>query len=315
MQFNLADIYESLADSFPDRPAVIVAERTLTFGELDERATRLANHWTAQGLRAGDHIGLYLYNGNEYLECMLAAWKIRAVTINVNYRYVAEELSYVCDNADLVALIHEEELSGCVAEADTGTLRLKMSPGPAYEAALAAAGAERNFQTRSEDDLFVIYTGGTTGMPRGVMWRHVDIFFAALQGGNPGGEPFETPEEIAPQLHENGDGLHVHAAPPMIHGSAQLASWIAILNGGIAGVVPGRGFDAEQSLQLASDHEMHTINIVGDAMALPIVEALEAHPGRWSLDNLMVIASAGAVRDRTPGHGLLRRGQAGVDHG
>jgi len=295
MQFNLADIYESLADSFPDRTAVIVGNTSLTFGKLDERATRLANHWLSKGIRAGDHIGLYLFNGHEYLECMLAAWKIRAVTINVNYRYVAEELTYICDNAKLAGLIHEEALTTSVAEAGTETIRLMMTPGPSYEAALQAASPERTFEPRSEDDLFVIYTGGTTGMPRGVMWRHVDIFFAALQGGNPGGEPFETPEEIAPQLNENGDGLHVHAAPPMIHGSAQLASWIAILNGGIAGVVPGRGFDAEQSLDLASTHEMHTINIVGDAMALPIVEALEAHPDRWNLENLMVIASAGAI--------------------
>jgi len=295
MQFNLADIYESLADSFPDRTAVIVGSKTLSFGELDQRATRLANHWKAQGIQAGDHIGLYLFNGHEYLECMLAAWKIRAVTINVNYRYVADELSYICDNADLVGLIYEEALAPFVADADTGAIRLMMTPGPTYEAALQAAGPARRFGPRSEDDLFVIYTGGTTGMPRGVMWRHIDIFFAALQGGNPGGEPFETAEEIAPQLKVNGDGLHVHAAPPMIHGSAQLASWIAILNGGVAGVVPGRGFDAEQSLTLASEHEMHTINIVGDAMALPIVQALEAHPGRWNLDDLMVIASAGAV--------------------
>ena len=295
MQFNLADIYESLADSFPARTAVVIGERILTFGELDERATRLANHWLSQGLKPGDHIGLYLFNGNEYLECMLAAWKMRAVTINVNYRYVADELSYVCDNADLVALIHETDLAHFVDDAHTGAIELYMQPGQAYEEALAAASPDRDFEERSEDDLFVIYTGGTTGMPRGVMWRHVDIFFAALQGGNPGGEPFETAAEIAPQLTLNGDGLHVHAAPPMIHGSAQLASWIAILNGGIAGVVPGRGFSAEMSLELAANHDMHTINIVGDAMALPIVQALEANPGRWNLDELMVVASAGAV--------------------
>jgi len=295
MQFNLADIYESLADSFPDRTAVVIDKRQMTFGELDKRATRLANHWLSQGVKAGDHIGLYLYNGNEYLECMLAAWKIRAVTINVNYRYVAEELAYVCDNADLVALVHEAELTHFVEEADTEAIQLFMQPGPAYEAILDAASPDRAFEERSEDDLFVIYTGGTTGMPRGVMWRHVDIFFAALQGGNPGGEPFATADEITKQLTINGDGLHVHAAPPMIHGSAQLASWIAILNGGFAGVVSGRGFRANESLDLAENYAIHTINIVGDAMALPLIGALEAEPDRWKLEELLVIASAGAI--------------------
>lgn len=295
MQFNLADLYESLADAFPDRLAVVCGDRELTFAGLDARATRLAHHWQSQGIGQGDHIGLYLYNGHEYLECMLAAWKLRAVTINVNYRYVANELAYVLDNAEIVGLIHEAELTPVVDAVITPRIRMRMQPGTAYEAALESASDDRDFPMRSEDDLFIIYTGGTTGMPRGVMWRHADIFFAALQGGNPGGDPIRVAEDLAPRMRENGDGLHVHAAPPMIHGSAQLASWIALLNGGVAGVVPGRGFDARQSLDLASTYNMHTINIVGDAMALLLVEALEAAPDRWDLSELMVIASAGAI--------------------
>jgi 3-oxocholest-4-en-26-oate---CoA ligase len=295
MKFNLADLLEANVDAFPDRLAVVSGGARFTFGELDERATRLANYWKAQGVKAGDHIGLYLYNDNAYLECMYAAWKIRARTINVNYRYVADELRYIFDNAELIGIVHEEELAAEVDAAITDTMRLRMTSGAAYEAALAGASPERDFEERSEDDLVIIYTGGTTGMPRGVMWRHKDLFFAALQGGNPGGEPFKVASELAPQMKINGDGLHIHPTPPLIHGNAQLASWIALLNGGLAVLVPGRSFDPERSLDLCESESVHSISIVGDAMALPLIDTLEKNPGRWNLRDLNVIASAGAV--------------------
>ena len=295
MQHNLADLYEANADAFPDRLAVVSGDTRLTFGELDERATRLANHWAEQGIKAGDHIGLYLYNRHEYLECMLAAWKLRACTINVNYRYVAHELEYIFDNAELVGIVYEEDLADEVAKAIRDRMTLRMIPGEAYEAALAAASPERDFAPRSADDLVIIYTGGTTGMPRGVMWRHEDLFFAALQGGNPGGEPILDAARLAVQMKENGDGLHIHPAPPLIHGNAQLASWIALFNGGVAVLVPGRRFDPVASLDACDAEAVHSISIVGDAMGLPLIEALEQNPGRWTLADCNVIASAGAV--------------------
>jgi acyl-CoA synthetase (AMP-forming)/AMP-acid ligase II len=295
MEFNLADLVEANADAFPDRLAVVSGETRLSFGQLDERATRLANHWRSCGIRAGDHIGLYLYNGHEYLECMLAAWKLRACTINVNFRYVAGELRYLFENADLVGVIYEDELEAVVDEALTDAMRLRMVRGPAYEEALAAASPIRDFGPRSADDLVIIYTGGTTGMPRGVMWRHEDLYFAALQGGNPGGGPITVAEDLAPQMKINGDGLHICPAPPLIHGNAQLASWIALLNGGIAVLVPGRQFQPEAILDACEAEAVHSLSIVGDAMALPIIDVLAQHPGRWKLEEMNVIASAGAV--------------------
>ncbi len=294
-QFNLADLFEANADAFPDRLAVIAGDTRLSFGQLDERATRLANHWRQQGVGEGDHIGLCLFNCHAYLECMLAAWKIRARTINVNYRYVADELRYIFDNAQLVGAVTQPELADEVDAARTPAMRHMLLAGDDYEAALAAASPQRDFAPRSADDLVIIYTGGTTGLPRGVMWRHEDLFFAALQGGNPGGEPITVAADLAPRMRDNGDGIHILGAPPLIHGSAQLASWIALLNGGVAGLVPGRTFDVEKILDLCQAGAMHTLNIVGDAMALPIVEALAANPGRWPLPDLLVIASAGAV--------------------
>ncbi|MCP4806328.1 MAG: acyl-CoA synthetase [Proteobacteria bacterium] len=295
LTFNLADLTESLADAIPDRRAVVCGDADLTFGQLDERATRLANHLTSLGISRGDHIGLYLYNCAEYIECMLAAWKLGAVTINVNYRYVGHELAYVYDNGDLKGLVFQEDLADQVEAAGLPAMTVRMNPGPTYEAALAAASAERNFQPRTGDELFIIYTGGTTGMPRGVMWRHEDIFFAALKGGNPGGTPIATPEGVAKNALEAGEGINIHPAAPMIHGSGQLASWISLLNGGVAALVPGRSFIPEESLRLAVEYDMSCINVVGDAMARPLADLLEAHPDRWDLSMLDAVASAGAI--------------------
>lgn len=295
MSFNLADLYESLADAFPNRLALAVGDREFTFAQLDERATRLANAWKSAGIGAGDHIGLYLFNSHEYLECMLAAWKLRARTINVNYRYVAEELRYLFNNARLKGLIYEPELKEHVEQVQVPSLTYYLERGPDFEAALSSASPERNFPPRSQDDLVIIYTGGTTGMPRGVMWRHEDLFFAALQGGNPGGEPFTDPQEMTRQLTENGDGMHVYTAPPLIHGSSQLASWIAMLNGGVAVMAPGRNYHPELMLDLCLKYSVHSLNLVGDAMVLPLIECLERHPGRWTFKDLNVITSAGAL--------------------
>jgi acyl-CoA synthetase (AMP-forming)/AMP-acid ligase II len=301
MQFNLADIFESLADAFPDRLAVVSGDERSTYAELDEAATRLAHHWQSLGIGRGDHVGLYLYNSRAYLEAMLAAWKLRAATININFRYVADELRYLVEAAHLKAILSEPELRGHVdtIEADRRDAGLptliRMETGADYARALAAASPTRDFGPRSQDDRFVLFTGGTTGMPQGVEWRHEDLFFAALQGGQPGGEPFERAEDMAPALASYGDGIHIHTAAPLIHGSSQLACWIAMMNGGVAVIAPGPRFRPEVSLDLCAREKVHTFNLVGDAMAIPVVDALEANPDRWDLSELSVLSSAGAV--------------------
>ncbi len=295
MKYNLADLFEAMADRFPDRPAVYSDLGMTTFGEIDARATRLANAWKARGVGAGDHVGLFLYNRMEYLEGMLAAFKLRAVAINVNYRYVAHELRYIFDNAQLKGLVYEPDLAEVVAEAGTEDLAFTTELGDAYEAAMAAASPERDFEERSEDDLWIIYTGGTTGMPRGVMWRHEDVFFAGLQGGNPGSDPAESAQAHIDMVDRNGAGTNIIGAAPLIHGGAQLASWIAWMNGGAAGIVTGRGFDPAKVLDVAEAGKMNAINMIGDAMVIPFTDVLEANPGRWKLPELNAISSAGAV--------------------
>ena len=312
MEFNIADLFESVADAVPQRTAVVCGERRLTFAELDERATRLANALLAQGVRPGDHIGLYLYNGNEFLELMLAAFKIRAVPININYRYVEEELAFLLSNAKVVAVAYEAELAPrLMAIRDRiETLRTcivvgggrdaSKAPGfVAYDAFLASASAERRFEKRSGSDIYIIYTGGTTGMPRGVMWRHEDVFFAGLQGGNPGGPPIERAEELASNARERTEPLTFLPAAPFIHGAAQWAALIGLFGGGKIALVPGRSFNAKALCKLIEAEKVNTLTLVGDAMVRPIVEALSEPGANYDLNSLFVISSAGALLSET----------------
>ena len=312
MEFNIADLFESIADVVPGRLAVVCGDRRLTFAELDERSTRVANALRAQGVGPGDHIGLYLYNGTEFLELMLAAFKIRAVPININYRYVEEELAFLLSNANVVAVAYENELAPRVAAVRDriGSLRTcievgggrEAPKGPgvfAYDTFLASASSERRFDRRSGGDIYIIYTGGTTGMPRGVMWRHEDVFFAGLQGGNPGGPPIERAEELAINARERTEPLTFLPAAPFIHGAAQWAALIGLFGGGKVALVPGRSFNAKALCKLIEAEQVNTLTLVGDAMVRPIVEALDEPGAKYDLSSLIVISSAGALLSDT----------------
>jgi acyl-CoA synthetase (AMP-forming)/AMP-acid ligase II len=305
MQFNLADLFESLADALPDRPAVVSGDRRLSFAQLDHRANQLAHAFQERGIGAGDHVGLYLYNGNEFLEAMLAAFKLRAVPVNINYRYVTNELRYLLDNADIKLLIHEDELAPPVDEALSSFPRPipRIGVGPErrdtrsdhYEEVLARHSTERGFPTRSGDDRHVIYTGGTTGMPRGVMWRHEDLFFSALQGGDPGGEHIKRPEELVDVASQPGRALTMLPAAPLIHGQSQLAVWIGLLTGGKVVLATGRSFRPKSVLDLIARERADTMTIVGDAMARPLADALAENRSQYDTSSLMVISSSGAI--------------------
>jgi acyl-CoA synthetase (AMP-forming)/AMP-acid ligase II len=307
MEFNIADLFESVADAIPDRPAVVSGTTRLTFAELDARANRLAHALHERGVRAGDHVGLFLYNGSEFLEAMLAAFKVRAVPININYRYVEEELAYLCSNADLVALFVQTELLPralsvrdriptlrTIVAVDDGSTGARQAGVLDYEPLLASSSHERRFEPRSGRDHYVIYTGGTTGMPRGVIWQHEDVFYAGLQGGNAGGEPLQRPEELGPLVASKGEEtLTFLPAAPLIHGAAQWAALIGWFGGGKVVLSPGRSFDATRVCELIAREQVNTLLLVGDAMARPLVEALRA--GSYDVSSLIVIASAGAI--------------------
>lgn len=296
MEYNLADLWESVADAVPEREALVHGERRLSFQQLDDRATRLANALAARGVRAGDHVGLYLYNSSEYLEAMLASFKLRAVPVNVNYRYVADELRYLLADADCRALVLEGEFEDTLrsVRGELPLLSVTLTRGRDYEDALQDAPAERRFPPRSADDLYILYTGGTTGMPKGVMWRHEDIFFGAFGGGGAGGTPIERPEELAVRALEGR--TRCLPACPFMHGTAHWMAFSTLFGGGTVVVSPDHHLDPIRLLELAAEESINFLVIVGDAFARPLVEGLEAHPELTDrLAGLSVILSGGAI--------------------
>ena len=312
MHFNLADLFECVADHVPEREAVVYGERRLTFAQVDERATRLAHHLQAQGVGPGDRVGLYLYNCNEYIEASLAAFKLRAAPVNINFRYVEDELRYMFDDSGISALVFHREFALRVAAVaaslpalrtfvlvEDGSAPAGTQPAaPAavgYEAALAAASPQRDFAERSGGDLYLIYTGGTTGMPKGVMWRHEDVFFAGLQGGNPGGADITTPEEIGPNAFERKVAPTTLPVAPLMHGNGYWAALIGLHGGGKVVLATGHRLDPHELWSLVERERVQVMSIVGEAMARPLADALHEPGARYDTSSLVVISSGGAI--------------------
>ncbi|MGB5695359.1 MAG: acyl-CoA synthetase [Polyangiales bacterium] len=315
MEYNLADLYEAIADTVPDNVALASGDVHHTYAELDKRANRLAHYLQSHGIGAGDHVGLHLFNGHEFVEAILALFKIRAVGINVNYRFVGPEVRYMIENADLKGVITQRRFIPVINEATEG--REKLEPllviedgadhvadqeSIEYETALEQGSEKRDFGPRSGDDLYIIYTGGTTGMPKGVMWRQQDLFFAGLQGGSPGGDPVESPEQLIEQVKEGWYTVTMLPCAPFIHGAAQWTQWICHLTGGKLVLQPGPSFDANRILSLVSEEGVSTLSLVGDAMAIPLLEELKARD--YDMSNLAVIASAGAILSASVQQGI-----------
>ncbi|TMR95029.1 acyl-CoA synthetase [Nonomuraea basaltis] len=307
MEFNHADLFEGLADAIGDRTAVICGPDRRTYAELDAESNRLAHYLIDLGIQPGQHVGIHLYNGIPYIAGMLAALKIRAVPINVNYRYVEAELLYLYRDSDIRALIYDVEFDARVAAvAGQAPLleHLISVGGPSaigsavpYETALERGKPERGFPPRSGQDVYIIYTGGTTGMPKGAMW-HVEDLFMGFGGGNPYGEPRATPQEVIDAAVGSGPMVMMPVAP-LMHGAAQMATFIAWWMGGTVAYVPK--FDATEVWRAAERERVNTMNITGDAMARPMAEALAK--SSYDVSSLFVISStgailSGAVRDR-----------------
>ena len=310
--FNLADLFEVVADACPERLAMVAGDVRLTYDELDRRANRVAHHLLDRGVGPGDHVGIYAWNRAEWVETMLGAYKARAVPINVNYRYVEDELRYIFDNADLAALVFERSFAPKVAAVLPDLPRLRhlvvvddesgshtdsratTTPGAVpYEDALAGASPERGFGPRSPDDLYILYTGGTTGMPKGVMWRSEDIFFGAMGGGNFAGPPAERPDDLA--RGAANEPVVACVTAPLMHGGGQWVTFITLTTAGTVVLYTGRGYDADEIWRIVERERANSLMVVGDAMARPLAEALGGHDGRFDLTALAVIGSGGAI--------------------
>ncbi|MFE7074890.1 acyl-CoA synthetase [Streptomyces sp. NPDC057620] len=317
MEYNLADLFESVVDAVPDREALVHldhpgtgAERRLTYAELDTAANRVAHHLIDSGIRPGEHLGLHLYNGIEYLQTVLGCLKARIVPVNVNYRYVEEELIYLYKDADLVALVFDAEFTDRVAAAlpRTPALRLLVRVGvpdldapalPAldFAAAEATGSPGRGFPERSADDQFIIYTGGTTGMPKGVMWRQEDLFFSGLGGGAPTGEPVKKPEELAERVAAGGDGITFFPTAPLMHGTSTLTAFIGFHFG--QRVVIHSKFVPDQVLRTIEKEKVTSVSLVGDAMLRPLIDALNGSMKGTDCSSLFSVSSSGAIMSET----------------
>jgi len=305
MGFNIADLFERAVDAVPTRKALVCGDRTLTFTELDDEANQLANHLLAEGFGHGDHIGIYGQNSAEWMIAMVAIFKIRAVPININFRYVEDELVYLFDNADLVALIHDREYIDRIEavtakvpglrhfvmiddETDLDPSRIGSVP---WSEAIAGASPDRPQLPRSDDDHYVIYTGGTTGMPKGVMWRHIDVFYA-LGGGVDAytNERVTHGNQLAEKAAATENPMVALQAPPLMHGAAQWGALRFFFEGNTVAFI--RKFSPEAVFDEIERSRVSTLLITGDAMARPLVETLQANPQRWDLSSFFVLSSS-----------------------
>ncbi len=307
---NIADLAEHSIDAVPDRVALICGDEQLTYAQLEEKANRLAHYLQDQGVKKDDKVGLYCRNRIEIVIGMLGIVKAGAILVNVNFRYVEGELKYLFENSDMVALIHERRYADRVDNVlpETPNVKtilvvedgsdddFKRYGGIEFEAALAQGSPERDFGPRSEDDIYLLYTGGTTGFPKGVMWRHEDIY-RVLFGGTDfaTGEPIADEYDLSKQAAANAPMIRL-PIPPMIHGATQSATWMALFSGQTVVLTPE--FDADQVWRLIHDHKVNLLFFTGDAMARPLLDALLAHQeegNTYDLSSLFLLASTAAL--------------------
>ncbi len=306
-QFNLADLFELAADHFGQREYLVCDGRRCTYAEMEARANRLAHCLAKAGIGEGDHVGIYAFNCLEWVETIWAVFKLRAVWININYRYVEKELAHLFKNADLKALLYHRQFAervrsirGEVPELrfllhveDGSGVPVQEADGEEYEDAIGACSPQRDFPPRSGDDIYMLYTGGTTGMPKGVVWRHEDVFFA-LGGGIDAmsGTRVQEPMEIIRRGQEQ-NAVSFLTTAPLMHGACQ---W-AVMGGAFEGrkTVLMSKFDPVQAWRLIEQEKVSGIMITGDAMARPLIDALEAAPDAFDTSSLFVLTSTAAV--------------------
>jgi 3-oxocholest-4-en-26-oate---CoA ligase len=327
-KWNFADVWEAVADGLPDAPALTHGIRTVTWGELDRRADNLARWLLGAHVANQDKVALYLYNGNEYLESEFACFKAGLVPINTNYRYADDELVYLWENADTVAAIFHgvftERIEGVRHRVpgvrswlwvDDGTATCPAWAVPYEEAAettgFPAGGADGSGRVRapwgrSPDDLMMLYTGGTTGLPKGVMWRQDDLFARLNTSGFRRYPEDGGPDDVRESMNRGGPGMTLLPACPLMHGTGGFTALECLSEGGRVVTLSSRQFDPVELLDTVQNEKVNSLVIVGDAFGKPILATLDAHPGRWDLSSLLGIISSGVMWSEETKQGLLR---------
>jgi fatty-acyl-CoA synthase len=314
VEWNFARTWEAIADAQPHRPALVQGERIRSWGEWDDRAARLAAAFKDLGLTENGKVASYLYNSNEYMEGVFATWKCGGAPVNVNYRYLEEELTYLLDNSDTEILLFHGSLGDQVAKvvAQIPTLKaiVQVDDGsPLIEGALRFEDliASHEPAPRAEtsgDDLYILYTGGTTGMPKGVMWRNEDLFMSliplvygmageALPEDGPAGAG-----AIAARVEAAGrTPVHLPASP-LMHGTGFMSSLQALSMGGTIVTLESRHFDPDELWRAVVRNEVTQMAIVGDAFGKPMVKALENAESEgkpYDLSSLGIMISSGVM--------------------
>jgi acyl-CoA synthetase (AMP-forming)/AMP-acid ligase II len=305
MEFNLADLFEAAVDAYPEREYLVADGKRRTYAEMEARANQLAHYLASQGIGPGDHVGIYAYNSVEWVETAWAVFKLRAIWININYRYVKDELRYLMGNADLKALVYQREFSALVAAllpdlpalqhlvvVDDGS-DAEPAPGSVpYEDALAGRSRDRDFGPRSGDDLYILYTGGTTGMPKGVVWRHQDVFYALGGGTDPTTNERVTNPSVMVAKGAGGGMVHLPVAP-LMHGATQ---WCVMGQSFVGSkIVLMAKFDPRDVWRLVGEERVNSVMITGDAMGKPLVETLAEHENDFDLSSLLAVVSSAAL--------------------
>jgi acyl-CoA synthetase (AMP-forming)/AMP-acid ligase II len=317
--WNYAEIWETVASQIPDAPAQIHGDTTYTWRQFDERANGVARQLLEAGTREQDKVALYLYNCPAYMEGMFATFKAGLVPVNTNYRYADDELVYLWDNADAVAVIFHgtfveniERIRDRVPQVRTW-LWVDDGSGPCptwavpYETAAASHSEKVAAQWgRDGDHLYMLYTGGTTGMPKGVMWRQDDNIRNLIAGGiNPRYREDPVDYDVTREL-VTGPGLVSVPACPLMHGTGCMTQLIALSGGGCVVTLEGRNLDIAELFDTIERHKGNTTAIVGDAFAKPMLRALDAEPDRWDLSSLFLFTSSGVMFSEASKQGLIR---------
>jgi acyl-CoA synthetase (AMP-forming)/AMP-acid ligase II len=321
-QWNYGDILDGVDQiAPPERPALIHGDKVVRWDDFSRRTNNLARAMLAGGAQAGDKIAFYMRNRPEYSEGIAAGFKARLTHVNVNYRYVANELIYLLDNSDSTVVIYTAEFAHHVERIRSELPKVKqwieVADGHAggqdaldFDDMANTGNGEPLGIERSGDDMLFLYTGGTTGMPKGVMWRHQDLWSVTGAGGNPrlGLGPAEDLDDYLSRLRAASPPVNL-PLPPMMHGTGLLSCVSAMTHGGTAITLTGRSFDAPEALAAIQQHGVTAVTIVGDAFARPMLEALNANPGTYDISSVQFVSSSGVMWTREVKAGLLRHNE------